>query len=100
MRPQEEIELIGVTYERNTMGDLVAKETPRSVLAEKQSVRQSEFYQAAQAGLRAEVVFIVWTAEYQGQQQLIHNGQRYKIIRTFDRKDWRTELVCTGPVMS
>jgi len=88
------IELVKVTYQQNEIGEWLPVETKRQVMADKQSVRQSEFYQAAIAGLRPEVMFVVRSAEYEGEAQLEYNGKRYNIVRTYDKDGEFTELVC------
>jgi SPP1 family predicted phage head-tail adaptor len=66
----------------------------REVMADKLSVRQSEFYQAQQVGLRPTVVFRLMSAEYNEERTLLYGGRRYNVIRTYDRPDERTELTC------
>lgn len=93
-----EVELITSATAANAMGDPVPVETSRKVMADKFSVRQGEFYQAAANGLKLEAMFVVATVEYQGELHLACEGKRYKIARTYDRPDERTELICTGLV--
>ena len=94
-----EIDLISTTRTANDIGDAVETETVRTVMADKQSIRQSEFYQAAAAGLKPLLMFLVMSAEYQGETVLGYDGKRYHIARTYERPDERTELVCTGLVV-
>lgn len=70
----------------------------REVLADKRSIRQNEFYQAVATGLRPEVMFVVRTVEYTWERYLTYNGKDYTIIRTYDRDDDMTELICEGAV--
>lgn len=67
---------------------------PRKILAEKNSVRQSEFYQAATSDFKPEIVFKVWTHEYKGEKFLSYKNQIYIIIRTFEKSFRELELVC------
>lgn len=92
------ISLIDVTATTNSKGDAVEAEPAREVMAERLSVRQSEFYQAQASGLRAELMFLVMSCEYQGERRLSYAGQTYNIIRTYERPDERTELICGGLV--
>lgn len=92
------ISLITVTTTENELGDTIEVSTERQVFADKQSVRQSEFYQAAATGLRPELMFVVRTIEYNGETQLKYNGKEYSIIRTYDKDGELTELVCQGVV--
>lgn len=92
------IKLITVTTTENELGDTIEVSTERQVFADKQSVRQSEFYQAAATGLRPELMFVVRTIEYNGETRLKYNGKIYDIIRTYDKDGELTELVCQGVV--
>ena len=92
------IKLISYTTTENELGDTIEVSTERQVFADKQSVRQSEFYQAAATGLRPELMFVVRTIEYNGETRLKYNGKIYDIIRTYDKDGELTELVCQGVV--
>lgn len=92
------IKLISYTTTENELGDTIEVPTERQVFADKQSVRQSEFYQAAATGLRPELMFVVRTIEYNGETRLKYNGKEYSIIRTYDKDGELTELVCQGVV--
>jgi len=92
------ISLITVTTTENELGDTIEVSTERQVFADKQSVRQSEFYQAAATGLRPELMFVVRTIEYNGETRLKYNGKEYSIIRAYDKDGELTELVCQGVV--
>ena len=93
----DKIELIAITVTENSMGDMIETETKTEVFANKKSIRQSEFYQAAATGLRPEIMFEVWSEEYSNQPKLKYNNKLYTIIRTYDKGE-RTELVCQGVV--
>lgn len=95
---KEVIKLISTTTTENELGDTIEVSTERQVFADKQSVRQSEFYQAAATGLRPELMFVVRTIEYNGETKLKYNGKEYSIIRTYDKDGELTELVCQGVV--
>ena len=64
------VKLISVTVTENDMGDIIETPVERQVFADKQSVRQSEFYQAAATGLRPELMFVVRSVDYNGEQKL------------------------------
>lgn len=94
------IKLISVTYTENEIGDSVETPVEREVLADKQSIRQNEFYQAAATGLKPEIMFEVRTVEYQDEQKLSYNDKKYNIIRTYDKGGELTELICSGLVVN
>lgn len=89
------IYLITKTYKANTLSDQgTVEEVQRKVLASLSSVRQSEFYQAAQAGIKVEKVFEIRSFEYKGEETILYNNKKYSIVRTYD-KGGIVELVCT-----
>ena len=95
---KEVIKLISITTTENEMGDIIEVHVEREVFADKQSIRQSEFYQAAATGLRPELMFIVRSIDYNDEPRLKYNGKEYTIIRTYDKDGELTELVCQGVV--
>lgn len=84
----------GVTYD--TYGNEVITYTERQVYVMPRGVYQSEFYNAAQAGLHPSITFMLTNREdYQGERLIKYNGQLYNIIR----EDWtpqkdRIFLIC------
>lgn len=69
--------------------------TSTTVFGEKQSVKRADFYPAVAAGLVPQATFIVWTAEYSEQEYVGYGSDYYKVVRSYDRPDLRTELICT-----
>lgn len=59
------------------------------------SVEGKEYYEAAQQGLRPEMILAIHTEEYDGQEYVDFDGKRYAIYRRYDRADGLTELYCT-----
>jgi len=95
---RDAIKLITIITTENSMGDIIETALEREVFADKQSIRQSEFYQAAATGLRPELMFVVRTIEYNGETRLKYNDKEYNIIRTYDKDGELTELICQGVV--
>jgi len=93
------ITLISTTDSENDMGDpikiLVRRE---NIFAEKKSIKQSEFYQAAAVGLKPEITFIIRTIEYEQETLLEYNLKAFTIIRTYEKEDEFTALICQGIV--
>lgn len=69
----------------------------REVFANKKSVRQSEFYQAAVVGLRPELIFEVRSMEFSNDEKVRYGNKEYSIIRTYDKGEV-TELTVTSYV--
>lgn len=98
MRADSVIYLISVVPGKNSIGDpLQIESEPRKVFAEKKSVRQSEFYQAAATGLKPELAFDVWSIDYNNEKKLMHKGNKYSIIRTFSKGE-KVEIICSRGV--
>lgn len=98
MRFNSIINLISTIESENPIGDTISVESKRKVFAEKKSVRQSEFYQAAATGLKPEITFVTWKDEYKGESELEYDSKTYRIIRTFIKDEKEIELICEGAV--
>lgn len=88
----EQIEL-GNRVETIENGEVVQTITWYTVYANKKSVRQSEFYEAKQIGLKPEIMFEVYFMEYTNEEYIRFNDKIYTIIRVYE-KDTYVELVC------
>jgi len=93
---REVINLVSITIVENDMGDQIETPVKRQVFADKKSVRQNEFYQAAATGLRPELMFVVRTIDYDQEPKLEFNFKTYTIIRAYEKDDEFVELVCQG----
>jgi SPP1 family predicted phage head-tail adaptor len=89
MQPIFEQDDIGNQIELSSDNDL-----RRQTFAEKRSIRQSEYYQAAVTGLKPEIVFVIWALEYKGEPKVEYNGKTYTVIRTYEKFDKTIELYC------
>ncbi|MFY9174530.1 MAG: phage head closure protein [Peptococcia bacterium] len=89
---------LGNTSETVIKGEPIKTTTKwRKVFASKKSVRQSEFYQAENVGLKPELIFEVRSIEFNNDEKVRHNGVEYAIIRAYDAGD-RTELTVSSHV--
>ena len=65
------------------------------VWADRKSVSRQEFYQAQQAGVRADVVFVVNALDY-AEQSMVRVGEvYYDVSRTYQTELDKIELTCT-----
>ena len=93
-----------VTYRRTDKidenGDPVLEELRTGLIfARKRSIGQSEFYQAQTNGFKPEIKLIIPDhLDYGGQEYLIHENTRYKILRTFQNEQNELEITCYGGV--
>jgi SPP1 family predicted phage head-tail adaptor len=90
------LEFITFTETRNNLGDVITEPAYRRVFADKKSIRQSEFYAAQSSGLKPEVMFVVWSLDYQGEEHFRHNNRKYKVVRTFETNNEQMEIVGTS----
>lgn len=90
------IKLISITYTEDEIGNQIPSETSTEVWAEITGIRSSEFYNAAVAGLKPEITFIVWANEYADQTKIEYNGKKYELIRIYinPAKSEMLELIC------
>ena len=73
-------------------GDPVITETTRDVFAKLGSIGQKEFYQAHAVGLQPEIKFVLADyLDYDGEEIILHNDQRYRVRRTY-RKGQELEI--------
>lgn len=88
----EVLTLIKQTQGVDDYGDPVITETTREVFAKLGSIGQKEFYQAHAVGLQPEVKFVLADyLDYEGETLVEHEGQRYRVLRTY-RKGQELEL--------
>lgn len=88
----EILTLIQTTQDVDDYGDPVITETTREVFANLGSIGQKEFYQAHAVGLQPELKFVLADyLDYDDEPLVEHNGQRYRVLRTY-RKGQELEL--------
>ena len=78
-----------------TIGDCGVPTTLRTrvnVYAQVSSVTGNEFFDAGQNGIRPAYQFIIYDAEYDGQQDVEYNGSIYRVYRTYRRSKDKLEL--------
>ena len=77
-------------------GNEVLEKIEREVFVQPRGVYNSEFYNAAQAGLKPSLtLYLTNKADYHGETVLDYEGQKYDVIRT----DWNAQrdgisLIC------
>ena len=95
VRFSDTVDLITFRDDTDDNGDPKEVETGRStVFADRKSVRQSEFYAAAQQQVNLNQMFLVRTIDYSGERKLEYEGKPYYVVRTYDKGNEMTELVC------
>lgn len=80
----EIVYLIETAQTADDYGDPVITESRREVFARLGSIGQKEFYQAHATGLQPELKFTLADyLDYNGETQVEHEGQRYRVLRTY-----------------
>lgn len=76
-------------YEQNT-------EQRISIWAHSESSKSSEFYQAAQAGMKVERVYVVRSRSYDPRTKYVYDqGLKLQVVRTYEKGDGLLELHCS-----
>ena len=82
--------LVSFSYETDAIGQKIKIETERDVFADIRSVTRSEWSAAAEQGLKAELVAVMFAPDYHGEQIAIVSGVRYGVYRTFSNANNET----------
>ena len=77
-------------------GNHYSIETVNEVLCNEKEVRQSEFYQSMAVGYKPTLMLEVMDIDYNGEQLIEYDSIRYRVVRTYKKKNERRELVCQG----
>lgn len=86
MTYDNELKLISYTIEYDEIGQQKKIPIKTNILCAIKSVGRSEFYAAAQAGLKPEITFIIHAYEYNGEKEVEFEGEKYKVLRTYRKK--------------
>lgn len=80
-------------------GDIVLEEKRAKRYAKCLSISQKEFYQAQTSALKPEIKFILSTSrDYNGEEEIVFNNVRYKVLKTYIPEDDSIEITCYGGV--
>lgn len=84
--------LIKETYAKDDIGQEIAEQTARRVYCQVGSVSHAEWYDGGRNGLRGDLVFYVFFADYDGEELVEYKDAIYMVYRTYRRADDRIEL--------
>ncbi len=100
MEYSEIIYLINLVKEEDEIGNILASsETRNKCYAKKQSVKTNEFYSAVEVGLTPSCEFVIKKLNYNGEEEIEWNNERYQVIRTIDPKNkFDIVLVCARKI--
>ena len=96
MEYSEIIFLVKKTKEEDEIGNVLSSsEVLTKCYAKKQSVKTNEFYSAVQTGLNPNCEFIIKRLNYDNEEEIKWNNERYQVIRTVDPKNkFDIVLIC------
>lgn len=90
MRFASVIELVAESAASDPIGQQVVSKTARRVFANEFAVSSSEFYDAAQFGLKPSRRFQIRAVEYDGERVATVDGDEYTVLRCETRGEWAT----------
>lgn len=94
MTYDNELTLIGHTYIKDEIGQQIATESKVSILCGVKSIGHNEFYNAAVANFKPTLTFVIHAYEYNREETVEFEGQRYNVIRTYSTSFEELELTC------
>lgn len=94
MTYDNELTLIQNTYTEDDIGNQVPSESKTPIFCGLKSVGRTEFYNAATAGIKPVLIFLIHSYEYNGETIIEFEGNRYKVIRTYSASFEELELTC------
>ena len=97
MEYSEIIYLLSLEKKEDEIGNYIpSSETSTKCYAKKQSVKTGEYYNAVEVGMTPNCEFVIKKLNYNGEEELEWNNERYQVIRTIDPKNkFDIVLVCT-----
>ena len=100
MEYTEVIYLIAKVKGEDEIGNIASSsETSKKCYAKKQSIRTNEFYNAIEVGITPSIEFVVKRLNYNNEEEIEWNGDRYSVIRTVDPKNkFDIVLVCSKKI--
>ena len=91
----EVLELIKLVTSVDENGFEIHSEIKTEVFADKKSIRASEHYEAEKLGYKLSLMFIMKPYEYDNQEYLYYENQKYKVERTYQKDTENLELICS-----
>lgn len=88
------IYLVSKSYTQNSIGAFIPVNTERMVYCDVRSITRTEWYDAGRQGFKPELMFVMFAPDYHGEDELLFNGHRYGIYRTYIAQNESIELYC------
>lgn len=87
--------LTTIGYETDEKGFEIEVYENTEVFGNEKSIRSNEFYEAQRQGLKLSKMFAIKPYEYDNQQELMFEGTKYKVERTYQKNTEELELICS-----
>lgn len=91
----EVLELVDLITSTDENGFEVNTEIKTEVFADKKSIRSSEFYESQKLGYKLSSMFVIKPYEYNNQEYIYYENQKYKVERTYEKDTENLEIVCS-----
>lgn len=89
-----ELTLIKHTFKTDELLNQIPEEIKTDLYCDLKSIGRNEYYNAASQGLKPEIIFVIHKYEYNGEKEILFEGKKYKIIRTYSKDFEEIELTC------
>ena len=90
------ISILTIILETNDIGDMVETIVKSERFAKVKSVGMKENYEALAVGLKPELVFVLSDYyDYDDQEFIEYETERYKVLRTYKKESNELEIVVT-----
>ncbi|KGL45060.1 hypothetical protein EP56_05745 [Listeriaceae bacterium FSL A5-0209] len=89
-----EVTLLGQTIVSDNLGNQTPVDSKNTILCEKLPVSRAEFYTAGANGMKPTLILKVHGFEYDNEAELLFDGVRYNIIKTYSPDFEEIELTC------
>lgn len=86
--------LLTSTSVEDELGQWIETELPEMVYCSKLSITKAEYSSAGQSGHKPNILLVVNSDEYDGENKLDYERKTYYIYKTYMRSDGHTELYC------
>ena len=94
MTYDNELTLISETFQEDEIGNQIPVTNETVIFCNIKSVSGVEFYNAANTGLKPEIIFVVDAFEYGDEKLVKFEGKEYKVIRSYQIGIEEIELTC------
>ena len=89
-----ELTLVKQSYRLDDLMNQIPEKVETVVYCDLKSITRVEYYNAASQGIKPEIVFVIHKFEYNGEKEILFEGEKYKVIRTYSTNFEEIELTC------